>query len=84
MVKIYSIEGCPYCDELKQIFKNEGIEFVNVDVNLPENEEEYNRIYEITKSDDVPIIKVGKRLLVPNVSYLSITEAVDLTKNFLI
>ena len=83
MVKIYSIPECPYCVELKDILTKEGIEFQDINVNLPENEAEYNKLYEITKSDDVPIVKVGKQLLVPNVSFHSIREAADLTKKFL-
>jgi len=83
MIKIYSIEDCPYCTELKNILTEEGIEFIDVDVNLEENEAEYNQIHEITKSDQVPIIKVGKQLLVPNVSFATIREAADLTKQFL-
>lgn len=84
MVKIYSIPECPYCTELKEILTNEGIEFIDVNVNLPENEDEYDKLHEITKSDDVPIVKVGKQLLVPNVSFRSIREAADLTKKFLV
>ena len=83
MIKIYSIEDCPYCTELKNILTEEGIEFVDVNVNLEENEAEYNQIHEITKSDQVPIIKVGKQLLVPNISFATIQEAADLTKKFL-
>ena len=82
-VKIYSIPDCQYCTELKSILTEEGIEFIDVNVNLEENENEYNQIHEITKSDDVPIVKVGKQLLVPNVSFASIREAADLTKKFL-
>jgi glutaredoxin len=83
MIRIYSIPECPYCTELKEILTNEGVEFTDVDVNLPENEEEYDKIYEMTKSDEVPIVLVNKQLLVPNVSFKSIREAADLTKKFL-
>jgi len=83
MIKIYSIEDCPYCTELKNILTEEGIEFIDVDVNLEENEAEYNQIHEITKSDQVPIVKVGKQLLIPNISFVTIREAADLTKQFL-
>lgn len=83
MIKIYSIEDCPYCTELKNILTEEGIEFIDVNVNLEENEAEYNQIHEITKSDQVPIVKVGKQLLIPNISFATIREAADLTKQFL-
>ena len=83
MIRIYSIPDCPYCTELKEILTKEGVEFTDVDVNLPENEEEYNQVHEMTKSDEVPIVLVNKQLLVPNVSFKSIREAADLTKKFL-
>jgi glutaredoxin len=83
MIKVYSIPACPYCNELKDILTKEGIEFIDINVNLPENEAEYNELHKLTKSDEVPIVKVGKQLLVPNVSFKSIQEAAELTKKFL-
>lgn len=83
MVRIYSIPECPYCTELKEILSAEGIDFTDVNVNLAENEEEYNKIHEITKSEEVPIVRVKNQLLVPNVSFQSIREAAELTKRFL-
>jgi glutaredoxin 3 len=83
MVRIYSIPDCPYCTELKTILTNEGVEFVDINVDLDENEAEYNKVNEITKSDMVPIVLVGTQFLVPNVSFQSIREAADLTKKFL-
>lgn len=82
-VRIYSIPECPFCTELKEILTKEGIEFTDVNVNLPENEKEYDQIYEVTKSEEVPIVLVGKQLLVANVSFQSIRECADLTKKFL-
>lgn len=75
MIKVYTIPECPYCAELKEILTKEGIEFTDVNVMLAENEAEYNQLFSITKSDEVPIVKVGKQLLVPNVSFKSIKEA---------
>jgi len=83
MIRLYTIDNCPYCTELKELLMKENIEFTEVNVNLPENQDEYNKLHEITKSDDVPIIKVGKQLLVPNISFKSIKEGFDLTKKFL-
>jgi len=83
MVKIYSFPECPYCTELKTILTEENVEFTDVNVNLSENEEEFNKIHAITNSDEVPVILVNKQLLVPNVSFTSIREAANLTKKFL-
>jgi glutaredoxin 3 len=82
-VRVYSIPECPYCTELKEILQNEGIEFIDVNVNLDENQEEYDKVYEITKSDEVPIVLVNKQFLIPNTSFKTIKEAANLTKKFL-
>lgn len=83
MVTIYGFKGCPYCTELKEILTNEGIEFRDVDIELDENTEEFEKVREVSKADEVPIVKVGNQLLIPNVSFKSIKEAAELTKKFL-
>jgi glutaredoxin len=70
--------------ELKKILTNEGVKFTEIDVNKPENEEEFNKLYELTKCDDVPMIKVGRQVLIPEISFTTIQEAANLTKKFLI
>lgn len=83
MVKIYGFSACPYCKELKELLTKDGIQFIDVDIDLPENQEEFNKVMEIANADEVPIVRVGTQLLVPNVSFKSIAEAVELTKKFL-
>lgn len=83
MIKVYSIPQCHYCNDLKALLTNEKIEFIDINVNLPENEKEYNELSKVSNSNDVPIIRVLNKLLVPNVSFKSIPEAVELTKKFL-
>ena len=82
MTRVYSVENCPYCNELKEMLTNDGVEFIDVDVNKPENEDEFNKLYEVTKCDDVPMVKVGNQILVPNVSFRSIKELFNLIKSF--
>jgi glutaredoxin len=84
MVYIYSIPECPYCSELKEILTKEGIEFTDINVNLPEYEKEYEKIHEITKSEMVPIVRVGNQLLVPEVSFKSILEASQIVKKLIV
>lgn len=84
MIRIYSIPQCPYCNEIKTKLTNENIEFEDVNVLLSENNEEYQKILEKTNSDEVPIIRVNNQLLVPNVSFKTISEAYELTKKFLV
>lgn len=84
MVRIYSLKTCPYCTELKELLTKEGIEFQDIDVDLPEHQAEYKKLYEFTKNDSVPIIKIGRNILVPEISFQSINEAVTITKKLII
>ncbi len=83
-VTIYTMSDCPYCADLKEKLTKENIEFRNVDIDLPENQEEFEHILEVSKAEEVPILRIDKQLFVPNVSFKSITEAVELTKKFLV
>ena len=80
---VYSFKECPYCQEIKELLTKDNIEFTDVDITLKENEEEYNEIMKIAKSEMVPIVRVGNQLLVPNVSFKSINECHTLVKKFL-
>lgn len=84
IIRVYSIPNCPYCAELKDLLIKENIEFVDVDVDLPENEEEFKKLFEITKCGDVPMVKIGQQLLVPNISFQSINEGFDIVKKLLV
>ena len=82
-VRLYGFEECPYCQELKEIYEKDNIDFDYIDINLDENKEEIKRIMEIGKTDSVPIVLVNKTILSPEVSFKSIKEAHELTKKFL-
>lgn len=82
-VRLYGFEECPYCQELKEFYENNNIDFIYVDIELDENKEETKKIMEIGKSESVPIILVNKTILSPQISFKSIKEALELTKKFL-
>jgi glutaredoxin len=84
MVTIYTMKNCPYCAELKELLTTENIEFNDIDIDDKEHEKEVNEIMEASKANEIPIIRVEKQLFVPNVSFKSITEAVELTKKFIV
>lgn len=83
MIKLYTFPECPFCQELKGLLTKEGIEFEEVNVNLPENLEEYKIVVKVSNSNEVPVMKIDKQLFVPNVSFQTIPEAVELAKKFL-
>ena len=83
-VTVYTMSDCPYCSELKEKLINENIEFRNVDVDLPENQDEFGKILEASNAQEVPIVRIDKQLFLPNISFKTIDEAVELTKKFLV
>lgn len=83
MIKLYTFPECPFCKELKELLTNEKIEFEDINVNLPENQNEFAIVSKVSNSNEVPIMKIDKQLFVPNVSFQSIPEALELAKKFL-
>jgi len=83
MITLYGFPTCPYCNEMKTLLVNEGLEFKYVNIDLPENAEEFDKIMEVSKADEVPILKIGSHLLVPNQSFNTIEEGFQIAKKLL-
>jgi glutaredoxin len=89
-VVVYTMKGCPYCVELKELLVKENIQFVDRDIE--ENEEEYDIFVKVVENDYVPallIIKEGGEklesfLYAPDRDYEELTEAVELVKKHLV
>jgi glutaredoxin len=86
-VVVYTMKGCPFCDQFKEMLVKEGIEFFDRDIN--EHEKEYDTYSKITENDMIPALLViegeGKRyesfLYAPDRDYMELTEAVDIINN---
>jgi glutaredoxin len=83
MVRLYGFEGCPYCQELKGLYDENGVDYTYVDVTLEENEQEFEKVCKITGEESVPTILVKKTILAPDKSFKTIKEAYELTLKFL-
>ena len=83
MIKLYGFDDCPYCQELKNMYDENGIKYTYVDVTLDENEREINKVFELTRDESVPVVLVNKILLAPDSSFKTIGEAYELTLKFL-
>lgn len=85
-VIVYTMKGCPFCEEFKEMLTNESIDFYERDID--EFQEEYDTYSKITENDMVPALliiesKKGKNksfLYAPERNYNELTEAVDLIK----
>lgn len=52
VVVLFTMKGCPFCVEMKEMLVKEDIDFVDRDID--EYEEEHNLFVEITGNDYIP------------------------------
>lgn len=81
-ISVFSMKGCPHCDNLKNKLKENNIEFVEIDID--ENELLYERFSKKVNNEFLPAILVGKTAYVPEKSFTTIDEAVELVKRHII
>jgi len=89
---IFTMEGCPFCEMIKEEFEKNNIEIVLRDIE--KYEEEYDAFVEATGNDYVPAIMLltldenqnanNVELLAPERDYEDIFEAVDLVKKYIL
>ena len=79
---MFSMKGCPHCDNLKNKLIENNIEFVEIDID--ENELLYERFSKKVNNEFLPAILVGKTAYVPEKSFTTIDEAVELVKKHII
>ena len=80
-ISVFSMKGCPHCDNLKNKLKENNIEFVELDVD--DNNLLYERFSKKVKNEYLPAILIGKTAYVPEKSFNTIDEAVELVKQHL-
>lgn len=80
-MKLYTVEGCPFCIELKGRLGDMNYKYEEIDVDLDENEEEFNIIMSKTGNDSVPVVLVDDTLLAPDVSFEGIDELMSIIED---
>ena len=80
-VRVFSMKGCPHCDNLKSQLKENNIKFTEIDVD--KHEELYEKFSKKVDNEFLPAIMIGKKAFVPDRSFNTINEAVDLVKTHL-
>jgi len=80
---LFTMEGCPFCVEMKDKLNELGVEFVDVDIE--ENETEYNMFKELVGNDFVPAFMVitedsQAKLYAPERDYNEIDEGIEIIK----
>jgi glutaredoxin len=83
---VFTMEGCPYCYEFKDKLKNEKIDFIDMDIN--ENEEEYDMFMKIVDNDLVPAVMIvdenggPSTFMAPDRDYQDLDDAIQKIKQF--
>ena len=83
-IVVYTMKGCPFCTDFKEILTNEGIEFFDRDIE--EYKDEYDIFVEVTENDMIPAMLIiegdNKKhksfLYAPEINYNELTEAVTI------
>jgi glutaredoxin len=87
---IFTMKGCPFCVELKEMLEKEDIFFVDRDIH--EHEEEYDLFVELTGNDFVPAFMLIEspesnepitELFAPDRDFDDINEGFKIIKKFL-
>lgn len=82
-IRVFGIEGCSYCEEIKTKLGEGNIEYKYIDINLDENKKEADDLFEVAQTDRVPVIVVNRTILVPEKSFDTIDEAYETIKRFI-
>jgi glutaredoxin len=83
---LFTMDGCPYCEMMKEQLDAIDADYVVRDIN--EHEEEYNMFVEITENDFVPAFMIvespdenpNTMLFVPDRDFGEIEEGVKIIK----
>jgi len=89
-VIVYTMKGCPFCEDFKKMLKESNITYHDRDID--EHSNEYDTFSKITGNDMIPallIIEGDERnhksfLYAPERNYNELTEALDIVKKHLI
>lgn len=83
-VIVYTMKGCPFCDQFKEMLVQESIDFFDRDID--EHSDEYDSFSKITENDMIPALLIIEGdgdnyesfLYAPDRNYMELTEAVDI------
>ena len=84
---LFTMEGCPFCDIMKEQLNELDVDYVVRDIN--EYEEEYDMFVEVTKSEFVPAFmiieqmetgEVSSKCFVPDTNFDTLDEALEVIK----
>lgn len=86
---VFTMKGCPWCEDMKKSLKENEIDFLDRDIN--EYEEEYSLFVEITENDFVPAFMIIEdvndlsktKLFAPDRDFDGIEQGIEIIKESL-
>lgn len=86
-VIVYTMKGCPFCEDYKKMLQEENIEFVDRDID--EFEDEYSLFVEVSNSELIPAMLIIESededyesfIYVPDQDYTELKEALEIVKH---
>ena len=83
-VIVYTMKGCPFCTDFKEMLTNEGNEFFDRDID--DYDEEYQLFTEVTDNDMIPALLIIETdnekhesfLYAPERNYDELSEALSI------
>ena len=89
VVILFTMEGCPYCTQMKEELNKLNLEYIERDIN--EHEEEYDLFVEVTENDYVPAFMIIEQpegdakthLFAPERDFHEIEDGVKIIKEHL-
>lgn len=90
LVIVYTMNGCPFCEMMKEQLKESNIEFYERDID--EHKDEYDMFVEITENEYVPAFMIVESpgeepkslLFAPERDFNEISEGIDIIKKHLL
>jgi len=77
-IKIYTMEHCPYCRQLKRMLDILKIDYIDVNIDADDVKKEYADAKKVVNSDLIPLIKIGDNYLVPEKDFKSVPECANI------
>lgn len=89
-VVVYTMKGCPYCVEFKNLLKENKIKFIDRDID--KYSEEYELFIKATENDYIPALMIVESknnkqkpfLYAPERDYNELTEALSIVKKHIV
>jgi glutaredoxin len=89
---VYTMEGCPFCQMIKEELEKNNLPFITRDIH--EHEEEYEEFVRITENEYVPAMMLltlddkenasNVKLLAPDRDFDDIHEGVEMAKKYIL